>query len=243
MRSNFRVSFISISLVFILLPVISEGWGKKLVKTKVACIGDSITFGARLEDRDNYSYPAQLQKLLGDNFSVGNFGIGGCTLIRKGKPNVWTQLAKIMETNPDIIIISLGTNDTCGGTRACWDHKNDFPNDYRDLIDTLRTIPSKPQIFLCAPSPMVIETPGLDSSRIADLKERQPRLQELISIIKNLAVEKRTKFVDLNTPMANKPELFTERDGVHPNIAGYCFIAELVFDAIRQSNALEIRKK
>ena len=238
MRSNFRVLFIGISLVFILLPVISEGWGKKMAKTKVACIGDSITFGARLEDRDKYSYPAHLQRLLGDNFSVENFGIGGCTLIRKGKPNVWTQLAKICETNPDIIIISLGTNDTCGGTRACWDHKNDFPGDYIDLIDSLRAIPSKPQIFLCAPSPMVIETPGLDSTRIADLRERQPRLQELISIVKKIAVEKKTKFVDLNSPMANKPEWFTEKDGVHPNIAGYRFIAELVFDAIRQSKRL-----
>lgn len=235
MRSNFRVLFIGISLVFILLPVISEGWGKKMVKTKVACIGDSITFGARLEDREKYSYPAQLQKLLGDDYSVENFGIGSCTLIRKGKPNVWTQLAKIMETKPAIIIISLGTNDTCGGTRACWDHKNDFEGDYRDLIDTLRTIPSKPQIFLCAPSPMVIETSGLDRARIADLQERQPRLQELIEIVKKIVVEKKTKFVDLNSPMAKKPELFTEKDGVHPNIAGYCFIAELVFDAIRQS--------
>jgi acyl-CoA thioesterase I len=233
MRSNFRVLFIGISLVFILLPVISDGWGEKMVKKKVACIGDSITFGARLEDRDNYSYPAQLQKLLGDDYSVENFGVGGCTLIRKGNPNVWTQLAKIREANPAIIIISLGTNDTCGGTRACWDHKNDFPDDYLKLIDTLRAIPSSPQIFLCAPSPMVIETPGLDSSRIADLKERQPRLQELISIIKNLATEKKTKFIDLNTPMSNKPELFTEKDGVHPNIAGYLFIAELVNKAIR----------
>lgn len=238
MRSKFRVLFIGISLIFIPLPIISEGWGNKKAKIKVACIGDSITFGARLEEKDKYSYPAQLQNLLGDTYFVENFGVGSCTLIRKGKPNVWTQLSKICETNPDIIIISLGTNDTCGGTRACWDHKNDFSGDYRELIDVLHAVPSKPQIFLCAPSPMVIETPGLDSARIADLQERQPRLQELIAIVKKIAVEKKTKFVDLNSPMAKKPELFTEKDGVHPNIAGYCFIAELVFDAIRQSKHL-----
>ena len=174
--------------------------------------------------------------ILGDNYSVENFGVGGCTLIRKGKPNVWTLLTKIRETDPDMIIISLGTNDTCGGVRECWDHKNDYPKDYRDLIDTLRTNPSKPTIFICAPSPMVIETPGLDSVRITDLRERQPRLQELIAIMRNIAVEKKTNFIDLNTPMANRPELFTEKDGVHPNKAGYLFIAELVNYGILKSN-------
>ena len=152
MNLNIRVSvFGTLLLCFVLLPIVGEGGGKKKEKIKVACIGDSITFGARLEDADKDSYPAQLQVLLGDNYDVENFGVGGCTLIRKGEPNVWTQLAKIRESKPDIVIISLGTNDTCGGTRACWDHKNDYPDDYRDLIDTLRTFSSDPQIFLCAP--------------------------------------------------------------------------------------------
>jgi len=143
-------------------------------------------------------------------------------------------MKKITDSNPDIVIICLGTNDTCGGTRACWDHKNDFPDDYRDLIDTLRTISSKPIIYICAPSPMVIETPGLDSTRIADLEERQPRLKELVAIIKEISIEKNTNFIDLNTPMATKPELFTEKDGVHPNKDGYLFIAELVYKAIQK---------
>ena len=240
MNFNNRVSVLGTLLIcFILLPVIGEGWGLKKEKIKVACIGDSITFGARLEDRDKDAYPAQLQGLLGENYLVENFGVGSCTLIRKGKPNVWTQLPKIKESEPDIVIISLGTNDTCGGTRACWDHKDDFPGDYRDLIDTLRTFSLNPQIYICAPSPMVTETPGLDSSRIADLKERKPRLQELTAIIEGIAVEKKTNFIDLNTPMANKPELFTEKDGVHPNKAGYAFIAKLIDDAIQKSNDLK----
>jgi lysophospholipase L1-like esterase len=235
MRSNNRVLFLSVVLCLILLPDTSEGWLNKTDKIKVACIGDSITFGARLDDPDKYSYPAQLQALLGENYLVENFGVGSCTLIRKGKPTVWTQLAKIMESNPNIVIISLGTNDTCGGTRACWDHKNDFPGDYRDLIDSLRLFPTNPRIYICAPSPMVLETPGLDSARIADLQERQPRLQELIDNVNKIAVEKKTNFIDLNTPMATRPELFTEKDGVHPNKAGYLFIAELVSRAIQKS--------
>ena len=160
-------------MFFFLLPVFSAGLGLKKEKILVACIGDSITFGARVEDRDTYSYPARLQLFLGEKYHVENFGLGSCTLIRKGKPNVWSQLAKIRESNPDIVVVILGTNDTVSGSRKCWDHKNDFPQDYRDLIDTLRTFPSVPEVYICAPSPMVTETPGLDIARLANLQERQ----------------------------------------------------------------------
>ena len=202
---------------------------------RVACVGDSITQGARLEDRAKDSYPAVLQELLGERYNVTNLGVGGCTLIRKGKPTVWNQLDKIRAVNPDIVVVALGTNDTCGGKRRCWDHKDAFPKDYRDLIDFLRALPSKPRVWICAPSPMVLETPGLSDSRRANLEERKPRLQELITVIKKLAKEKETGFIDLNTPLAKRPELFTEEDGVHPNKVGYRAIAELVHAAFRES--------
>lgn len=202
-------------------------------KIKVACVGDSITYGARLDDRDKDSYPAQLQVLLGKNYSVENFGVGSLTLIRKGLPTIWNELSKIKEANPDIIIISLGTNDTCGfgscGDRKCWEYKDEFESDYSDLIDELSALPSNPQIFVSAPTPMVLETPGLDIERIAGLTVRKPRLQELIRMIKKVATEKNVHFIDLNEPLDHRPELFTESDGVHPNKDGYRAIAALVW--------------
>ena len=216
-----------------LLLLVLFSFGKKPGKEiKVACVGDSITYGARLDERDKDSYPARLQALLGEGYAVENFGVGGCTLIRKGIPTVWNELAKIKESNPDIIIISLGTNDTCGmgtcGDRKCWEYKDEFESDYRDLIDELSKLPSKPQIFICAPSPMVLETPGLNSERIAGLTVRKPRLQEFIGMIERVAREKNVRFIDLNKPLDHRPELFTENDGVHPNKKGYSAIAELV---------------
>ena len=48
---------------------------------KVACIGDSITYGYGLADRANESYPSQLQKLLDTKepgkYEVRNFGNSG----------------------------------------------------------------------------------------------------------------------------------------------------------------------
>lgn len=208
-------------------------------KVRVACIGDSITQGAGLEDRAKDSYPAQLQNLLGDGYQVTNLGVGSCTLIRKGSPNVWRTLKRIQATNlnPDIVVISLGTNDTCGGSRKCWNHKDDFPKDYRDLIDALRALPSKPRIWICAPTPMVLKTPGLADKRKKDLTDRSSRLQELIGVIKEIVKEKKVGFIDLNTPLADKPELFKEGDGVHLTKAGYRAIAELVHKGMKESLA------
>jgi len=46
--------------------------GKKL---RIACIGDSITYGYSTTDPSVYSWPAQLQKKLGmEKVLVGNFG-------------------------------------------------------------------------------------------------------------------------------------------------------------------------
>lgn len=55
-----------------------------LEKTRVACVGNSITYGMTLADPATESYPAQLQQMLGDGYEVGNFGKSGTTLLRHG---------------------------------------------------------------------------------------------------------------------------------------------------------------
>ena len=43
-------------------------------KTRVACIGNSITYGMTLPDREHTSYPSRLQQSLGEGYEVGNSG-------------------------------------------------------------------------------------------------------------------------------------------------------------------------
>src|SRR5262245_2052499 len=51
---------------------------------RVACVGDSITYGFGIKDRDHNSYPAQLGALLGQKWEVRNFGVNGATALTKG---------------------------------------------------------------------------------------------------------------------------------------------------------------
>ena len=50
-------------------------------RIKVACVGNSITYGTGLSDRATQSYPVKLQKLLGERYEVENFGKPGATLL------------------------------------------------------------------------------------------------------------------------------------------------------------------
>lgn len=46
-------------------------------KIKVACVGNSVTYGHGIENREKNSYPAQLQRMLGNEYEVANFGKAG----------------------------------------------------------------------------------------------------------------------------------------------------------------------
>ena len=68
-------------LILLSLTVSIGGYAQKI---KVACVGNSITYGSRVENREQNSYPAQLQKLLGDEYEVKNFGVSATTALYKG---------------------------------------------------------------------------------------------------------------------------------------------------------------
>src|SRR4051812_3765193 len=53
-------------------------------KIRLACVGDSITYGAGTKNPKTDSYPAQLSRLLGDKWLVQNFGVSGATMLRNG---------------------------------------------------------------------------------------------------------------------------------------------------------------
>ncbi|MBR7042997.1 MAG: sialate O-acetylesterase, partial [Prevotella sp.] len=53
-------------------------------KIRVACVGNSVTYGMGVENREQNAYPVVLQSLLGDQYDVQNFGHSGSTLLNRG---------------------------------------------------------------------------------------------------------------------------------------------------------------
>jgi acyl-CoA thioesterase I len=83
-------------------------------RIRVACIGDSITYGFGIKDRERNSYPAQLGALLGQKWEVRNFGVNGATALIKGTRPYVDQPAyrEALAFKPHVVVIKLGTNDT-----------------------------------------------------------------------------------------------------------------------------------
>ncbi len=81
---------------------------------RVACVGDSITFGAGVPNNWVNAWPGQLQKMLGKHYKVANFGHSGATLLKDGDLPYWKTPEYKHSTafKGKIVIIMLGTNDT-----------------------------------------------------------------------------------------------------------------------------------
>ena len=128
---------------------------------RVACVGDSITYGHGASNRAKTSYPAQLQTLLGDEWSVVNFGHNARTALDDGKE--WNgkggmgyrkspEFAKALASKPDIVVFMLGTNDS---KPVNWDGKSDdVKRDYAKLVDDFLALDPKPVVVIGA-SPFV----------------------------------------------------------------------------------------
>ena len=225
--------------IFLILSHVSGAAAAIEPALRIACVGDSITAGARVE-AELESYPAQLSQQLGEGYEVRNFGLGGATLLRSGTPHVWSELSKVDAFLPDGVIVALGTNDTVDGGRGNWSRIGSFEADARALIRHLLDLPSSPWVLMVGPTAMVLETPELSAERLANLRERLPRLEQLRGVLRRVCDQMddpRLHFEDLGPVLRRKPHLLTSGDGVHPNAEGYRAMATQVAFWVRDLSA------
>lgn len=189
---------------------------------RVACIGDSITQGSGAAK--GQSYPAQLQKLLGASWEVGNFGVSGRTLLKKGDFPYWKEKAyqKALQFKPDVVIIMLGTNDT---KPQNWKHEAEYVADYTALIESFQALESKPRIYVCRPCPV----PGAGNFGI-----NEAGVQEQIKRLDSLAAKMKLGIIDMHAALADKPQLLPDR--VHPNTEGAAEMAKAAFAVLTGKN-------
>jgi len=109
---------IAVVTVLVLLPFLATF----AARTRVACIGDSITYGYNLPDREHNSYPARLQQLLDEKFpgryEVRNFGNSGRGIyldsMRGNEKRGYRHMKEhqaALAWKPDVVICNLGIND------------------------------------------------------------------------------------------------------------------------------------
>lgn len=212
---------VKLIFVFCLSLIVSEGYGQS--KIRIACIGNSITYGSGLADRSKESYPAQLQALLGTGYEVFNFGVSGATMLKKGNKPYWNtpEYQKVLASEPNVVFIKLGTNDSKLINRSMM---GSFLDDYRDMISVLGKLNSKPRVVLLLPVKAFSDDKfGISGSYLKD---------SIIPLVRKLAYDEHLEVIDLYSLFADKEALLADK--IHPNAAGDGFIAARLKEFIEQ---------
>lgn len=193
-------------------------------KIKIACIGDSNTYGFKLIKRSKHSYPAELQKLLGDNYEVMNFGlIGYCVQNSSNLPyKDHDYFKKSIEYNADIVLLMLGSNDT---KQKNWRDMNYFINEYETILEQYKN------------STIIIMTPmKINEGVLKTLNKRQIFMDSKCKLIAPILEKKYANtYTFLNTyELTKNNELIFQADGIHINKKGTKLLAQTCYEIINK---------
>ena len=204
------------------IPAVS----KKSNKIRVACIGDSITYGSGIKTRDIDSYPVRLQKLLGDKYEVKNFGNPGRGILKKSKRGrckrafiFMNEHDQAIKFEPHIVVCNLGINDLMDwGTYG----KAEFVPNYRELVQAYKNLDTYPRVIIW--------------HKLAPLFKGQkffgdPRVDSINDAIGKVAKAEAIETIDMSKPFKGKGDLFP--DHIHPNAEGAKIIARFTAELIK----------
>jgi lysophospholipase L1-like esterase len=210
-------------VLVLLLAVAKITWAAP-PKIKIACIGNSITYGSGLKNRAAESYPARLQTMLGqEQYEVLNFGVSGATMLKKGNKPYWNtpEYKQVINSNPDIVFIKLGTNDSKLINRS---QMQAFEQDYTDMVRVLKSLATHPRIVLLLPvKAFSDEKFGISGTYLKD---------SINPVIQKIAYQEKLEILNLYSLFADKEALFP--DQIHPNAEGAGYIASRLNEFLAQ---------
>jgi acyl-CoA thioesterase-1 len=207
------VAIMIVSLGIAAIVIQTVGNKKNPAETiRVACVGDSVT--------EAFGYPDNLWRLLGANYTVGNFGVGEATVTHSSQRPYMNQTAfqEAKQFQPNIVVIMLGTNDARPDNEQ---YISSFVDDYKKLVDEFQALQSKPEVWIVKPPPIFHNGTGL-STEFFD--------SNVIPSIEQAAEQTDLPIIDVYSAFANHSDYLW--DGVHPNSSGSRLIADEIYSAI-----------
>lgn len=195
---------------------------------RVACVGDSITYSCTLPLCFLRSYPRVLGRLLGKGYCVRNFGVNDRDAQSTGdKPYEKEKAYKeSLAFAPEIVVMLLGSNDSKDFN---WISDEHFKEEYKCLAGKYLALPSVKRMILVTPPAAffpIAKPFCLTNDVPAD------KLSRTAELVREAAEELSLPAVDLNAVTQNRRDLMGP-DGLHPSGKGAKFIAELVYEKIR----------
>lgn len=191
---------------------------------KIACAGDSTTYGHGISGWPKNNYPTVLQNLLGENYHVNNYGVSSFA-VQESADRSYRTLPHYQESlayDADFVVFMMGSNDSKPHN---WKGADAFKVDLLSLLDTY----GETEIILCTlPSAFFLEgqTEGVTNHDIQPLI-----VNEIAEITREVAEEHGYTLIDIHALTSQHPEWF-EKDGVHPSNEGAAAIAREVYTVL-----------
>ena len=192
---------------------------------KIACVGDSITYGHGTSGWPNNTYPAVLQELLGDAYHVNNFGVSSFA-VQMNADRSYRTLSHYQDSlayDADSVIFMMGSNDS---KPVNWKDAETFRTDLNILLDSY----GDARIILCTlPAAFFLEgqTEGTTNHNIQPLI-----VDQIAEVTRQVAKERDCILVDIHELTAAHPEWFAT-DGVHPSNEGAAAIAQELYSVLK----------
>jgi acyl-CoA thioesterase-1 len=191
-----------------LVGALSTGCGPAETGPLVAFLGDSLTSGWRLPERE--AYPALVQHRLrekGRAIRVLNAGVSGDT-VAQGR----ARLEGVLGRKPDVLVVALGINDGLRGMDI-----GDVDRGLRAVVERSREAQARVVLVGMAIPP---ESQGPDYAR------------RFAALYPRIAADHGLGFVPfLLAGVAGRPDLCFA-DGLHPNARGQARLAENVLPQV-----------
>ena len=190
---------------------------------KIACVGDSITYGHGITGWPANTYPYVLQKLLGKGYHVCNFGASGRSVHPvTDRPYVKEpHYPESLAYQADVVVFMMGTNDA---KVSNWHGSEAFREALERMLDSY----ADSRTILCTPAALF----GTDSDPdMASYDIQIPSVMEIVNITREVAQQRGYQLIDIQGLTADHPEWYIA-DKVHPGNVGAAAIAKKIYKAI-----------
>ena len=198
-------------------------------QVKVVCVGDSITYGSGAgRYRDTKSYPALLQKKLGNGYRVRNYGLRGRTILDYGNfpYKEEPEYKKTLKEKGDVYIIMLGTNDS---KVRNW-NTEDYKEQLRAFVTSYQKVNQRAKIYLMQPPRCFPD----EKTGIVNYKVKNDLIAtEIHKSVAEVGLECGAIVIDLYEFTEDHGDWFA--DGVHPNVKGYEKIAGYIYEVLKET--------
>ena len=235
-----RIHPLMVLAVFSLVALTgARAWAKAPVR--IACVGDSITWGYGVPNRLTQAYAAVLQKRLGKGYDVLNCGHGGATALKHLPPHhpgwmvsYWQvpQFKQATRFKPNIVIIMLGTNDSNPYNRTNVQHH--FTQDYSALVRHFQNLSTHPRIFICLP-------PSLENGAVHGPHPALP-VHSVVPRIVRIVHAMHLTGINIFHAIAGRWKFFNG-DHIHPNVMGQKLMANVIYRALLKAGVVKANKK